>query len=149
MTREEVAEVETAQRERPHERPAQRALAFDLTARVHGRGEAERQVRVAEAAFSSSSGAIHDPEVLDVLYREVGGFPLTEELMRGDVLGIALASGLFPSKGEARRAIAQGGVSFDGRRVEDPDTRIAELVAGRYLLVRAGKKRLAVGRLGS
>jgi tyrosyl-tRNA synthetase len=89
---------------------------------------------------------VTDPEVLDVLYREVGGFELTDEVLRGDVVGLALASGLFASKGDARRAIAQGGLSVGGERVTSADQAIPVPVAGRYLVVRAGKKRLAVGR---
>ena len=56
-TADEVAELEAAHAASPETRPAQRALAYDLTERVHGREEAERQVRVAEAAFGG--GPIH------------------------------------------------------------------------------------------
>jgi len=144
LTREVIEAIAVEQAAAPGTRAAQRALAFDLTARVHGREEAERQVRVAEAAFSGAP--VTDPEVLDVLYREVGGFELTDEVLRGDVVGLALASGLFASKGDARRAIAQGGLSVGGERVTSADQAIPVSVAGRYLVVRAGKKRLAVGR---
>jgi len=145
LPRAEIDALAAQQAAQPGDRPAQHALAFDLTARVHGRAEAERQVRVAEAAFSSGSG-ITDPAVLDVLYDEVGGFHLTDELLAGDMLGLAVASGLFSSRGEARRAMTQGGLSVDGQRATTPDHGVPPLVADRYLLVRAGKKRLAVGR---
>jgi tyrosyl-tRNA synthetase len=140
----EVEKIAVEHEARPEGRVAQRALAFDLTARVHGRDEAERQVRVADAAFSGEP--IDDPVVLDVLYEQIGGFPLTEELVAGDALGLAMASGLFSSKGEARRAIGQGALSVDGTRLTAPDARLPDPVADRYLLVRVGKKRLAVGK---
>jgi tyrosyl-tRNA synthetase len=139
-----VAEEHGAQ---PEARAAQRSLAFDLTARVHGRDEAERQVRVADAAFSDQP--IRDPVVLDVLYEQVGGFELTDDVVRQGVMGTAIASGLFTSNGDARRAVAQGGLSVNGERMSALDQSLPELIEGRYLLVRVGKKRLAVGRRGA
>jgi len=99
---------------------------------------------VADAAFSGAP--ITDPEVLEVLHREVGGFVLTDEVLAGDMVDLALSSGLFTSKGDARRAISQGGLTVGGERVSSADQTLPDLVAGRYLVVRAGKKRLAVGR---
>ncbi len=144
MGEEDIKAIEAEQVQAPGARAAQRALAFDLTSRVHGRDEAERQVRVAEVAFSGSS--INDPDVLDVLHREVGGFALTDEVLAGDMIGLALASGLFASKSDARRAISQGGLSVGDERVSSTEQTIPAPVAGRYLVVRAGKRRLAVGR---
>ena len=99
---------------------------------------------MAAAAFSGEP--VTDPDVLDVLYKEIGGFVLTPELLGGDVVGLAVASGLFASNGEARRAITQGGLSVDGRRVTAPDEKVPSPGPGGHLLVRAGKKRLAVGK---
>lgn len=144
LSHEDVQEIVREQSERPEARPAQRALAFDLAARVHGREEAERQVRVAEAVFSGAP--VDDPEDLAALFRGLGGFTLTDDLLGGDVLSLVVASGLFSSRGEARRQIAQGGVSFGGARLASVEDPVPELVGGRYLLIRAGKKRLAVGR---
>ncbi|MBA2571316.1 MAG: tyrosine--tRNA ligase [Chloroflexi bacterium] len=144
MTPGDVDGIAVAQAERPHERPAQRALALDLTARVHGREQAEIQVRAGEAAFSGAP--VHDPEILETLYREVGGFVLTDEILQGDVLGLAVGSGLFSSRSEARRAFAQGGVAVGGERVTDSETPVPALIDDRYLVIRAGRKRLAVGR---
>jgi len=144
LGREEIEAIAAEQAAAPGERAAQRALAFDLTSRIHGQEEAERQVRVADAAFSGAP--ITDPEVLEVLHREVGGFVLTDEVLAGDMVDLALASRLFASKGDARRAISQGGLSVGGERVTSVDQAFPERVAGRYLLVRAGKKRLALGR---
>jgi tyrosyl-tRNA synthetase len=62
-------------------------------------------------------------------------------------LRVAVASGLFASNGEARRAIAQGGFSINGGRVASPDESV-EPIGGRWLLLRAGRKRLLVGRVG-
>ena len=53
-----------------------------------------------------------------------------------------MASGLFTSKSEARRAIAQGGMSVNGTRIASATTPLPEPVAGRYLVLRPGRKRL-------
>jgi tyrosyl-tRNA synthetase len=140
----EVYALEEEQQRVPERRPAQRALAFDLTARIHGRDEAERQVRVAEALFSGQP--VGDPDVLDVLFGELEHFEFGEEELGLDVLSLAVASGLYPSRGEARRQIAQGGLSINDERVTQPDAALPQPVAERYLVLRAGKKRTMIGR---
>ncbi len=80
----------------------QRALAFDLTARIHGRDEAERQQKVAEAAFSG--GALDDPAVLEVLFANVDHFDF-DGAETASALELAVASGAFASRGDARRTI--------------------------------------------
>jgi tyrosyl-tRNA synthetase len=144
MNRDEIDGVLALQAANPELRPAQRALALDLTARVHGREEAQRQVEASEAAFSGKP--VDDPAILELLHREVGGFPVDEQLGGSDALTVAAASGLFPSKGEARRAIAQGAFSVNGQRLIAADSTIPPAIAPGYWLVRAGRKRLAVGR---
>ena len=142
MNAAEVAAIEAQQSASPEARPAQRALAFDLTARVHGRAEAERQVRVAEAAFGG--GQILDPDVLDALFAALDHFEFDEDESRLDALGFAVASGLYQSRGEARRQIAQGGLSINDSRVTDGDAPLPEPIAGRYFVLRSGKKRLLI-----
>jgi tyrosyl-tRNA synthetase len=144
MSPDEVYALEEQQLSAPERRPAQRALAYDLTARIHGNEEAERQVRVAEAAFGGAP--LDEPEVLEVLFRELGGFEFGDEEVAAGALGLAVASGLVGSKGEARRLISQGGLSINDERVAAPDAEVPEPIAGRYLILRAGKKRLVVGR---
>ncbi len=139
-----IAQIEAEQVAHPEARAAQRALAHDLTARIHGADEADRQVRVAAAAFSGEP--IEDPEVLEVLGREVGGFALTPALAGGGVADLLIGAGLAASRAEARRLLEQGGVRINGARLA-PDGTIPELLHGRYLVVRVGRKKLAVGRV--
>ena len=142
MPKEQVEAILTEQAADPGRRAGQRAFAFDLTARVHGAAEADRQVRVAAAAFSAEPVA--DPEVLDVLFREVAGYDWSGE--GSDLITLAVDSGLFPSKSGARRAVAQGGMSVNGVRVASVDDPLPDPVAGRYLVFRQGRKRLVVVR---
>jgi tyrosyl-tRNA synthetase len=111
---------------------------------VHGRDEADRQVRVAEAAFSGAP--ISDPDVLDVLFDAVESYEFGAEEEGLDALSFAVASGLYSSRSEARRGIEQGGLTINDARISAVDAPLPELVAGRYLVLRAGRKRLLIAR---
>jgi tyrosyl-tRNA synthetase len=129
----------------PESRAAQKAVAFDLTARVHGDDEARRAVRVSEAAFSRDP--IRDPEILAGLFEAIDHFEFTTEDLAGGALRLAVASGLFASNGEARRTISQGGFSINDERVAAPEDAVPAPIDGRYLVVRMGKKGLRIGRV--
>jgi len=129
---------------RPEDRAAQRALARDVTTRTHGPEAAAHAERVSAAAFAREP--IRDPAVLATLHDSVGGFAFTDADLIGGALAIAIASGLFASAGEARRAISQGGLTIDADRISAPDATVPAPIDGEWLVVRAGKRRLAVGR---
>jgi tyrosyl-tRNA synthetase len=115
-----------------------------VTKRVHGEDEARKQQRVAEAAFSGD--LIGDVTALDVLFDELPSWEFTDEDLRGGALSAAVASGLYPSRSEANRQIAQGAFSVNGARVATADDALPEPIDGRYLVLRAGKKRLLIAR---
>lgn len=143
MTRDEVEALDAEQAAHPDRRAAQRALALDLTARVHGQAEATLQQRVSELAFSGEP--LVDPDVLQVLHDDVAGFEF--DASASTAFDVAVASGLFASRGDLRRAIAQGGVTLDARRVVDPSDPAGPAIAGRFHVVRHGRRRLSVGVL--
>lgn len=134
--------IAAEQAARPEGRHAQQALAFDLTARIHGAEEAQRQVALAEAAFAA---VVDDPEVLASLHQALGGFEFGPEAEAWTVLDLAVAAG-GASRAEARRLITQGGLSVNGERLADPTAAPPALIAGRYWWVSLGKKRRVVGR---
>jgi tyrosyl-tRNA synthetase len=129
---------------RPEARSAQRALARDVTTRTHGPEAAAHAERVSAAAFAREP--IRDPAVLATLHGSVGGFTFTDADSAGGPLAMANASGLFASAGEARRAIAQGGLTINEERITATDSPVPAPIEGEWLVVRAGKRRLAVGR---
>ena len=143
MSRDEVEALEAEQAAHPERRTAQRALARELTARVHGADEADLQHKVSDVAFSGLPTT--DPRVLDQLYDAIGGFEFDGQATT--VMEFALASGAFRSRGEVRRALQQGGLSVDGERVTDAEAAIPPPTAGRYHILRVGKRRVLVGRL--
>jgi tyrosyl-tRNA synthetase len=144
LDRGEIESLEEDQARHPEARPAQRALARELTARVHGEAARDSAVRVSEAAFSSAP--IRDPAVLATLHEAVDGFTFRDADLQGGALAFAVASGTFPSNGEARRTITQGGLSINDERIASPESPVPGPIAGEWLVVRVGKKRLRVGR---
>lgn len=143
MDREAVETHLAEQTARPETRAAQRAVAFDLTARIHGDGEARRQERLAEAAFAAS---VEDPDTLETLFAALGGFYFGAEAAAWTVLDLATAALGDGSRGEARRLISQGGLSVNGRRLSDPAAAPPAPIVGRYWWVGLGKRRRVVGR---
>ncbi len=143
--RDEVAELDRRLAEVPERREAQRALALDVTTRVHGRPEAERVVAASDAAFAP--GPLNDPEVLRTLHQDADGFDFTDQERPDGIARFLVAAGLFDSLGEVRRLIAGGGLSVADVRVSSPDDPVPEPVNGEWLPVRIGKRKLRVGRL--
>ena len=142
--REEIESLEAEIAARPEDRSAQRAMAADITRRTHGPEALADAERITDAAFSREP--IRDPSVLATLHGSVSGFSFTDGDLAAGPLAIATASGLFASAGEARRAILQGGLTIGDERVASLDAGVPAPVGGEWLLVRAGKRRLAVGR---
>ena len=150
LTADELAELDEATAERPHERAAQRRLARELTTLVHG--------QTATESVEHASGALFGRGELDRLDEATLAAALQEtsvaELAPGGPDGIVdllVATGLSASKGEARRTIAEGGVSVNNIRV-DSEAWIASpsnFLHGRWLVLRRGKRNIAgVCRVG-
>ena len=140
----EIEALEADLAAHPEARAAQRALARDLTTRVHGADAASHAERVAAAAFSGA--ALDDPAVLATLHAAADGFAFTAADGASGLVGLLVASGTFSSRGEARRMIEGGGLTVNDSRVTDPEAPVPALIGGEWLVVRVGKRRLRVGR---
>jgi len=111
---------------------AKEILARELTTLVHGEDEAKKAETSAKEIFTSGA-AINMPNT--VLTDE----ECTDEGI--DILSVLLKTGMVPSKSEARRAVTQGGVSVNGKKVLDIYTTYAkEDFQGEGLVVKKGKK---------
>ena len=148
-TQEEVAELDRLTAEAPGRRAAQRVLADDVTAFVHGADEAAKAARAAAALFTPEVGSLDE----DVLAAAVADAPSTELPASGlTVVEALVTSQLAPSGGAARRLVQQGGVSVNGVKLDPSDadrllTR-ADALHGRFLLLRKGKREQVVLRTG-
>jgi tyrosyl-tRNA synthetase len=143
LPREEIEALDAEIARAPEERAAQRALALDITTRTHGADAAARAV--ADSAVKFSSEPIIDPAVLRSLFDSAGGFDFDPATLAAGTAVVLAEAGLFASKGEARRMISSGGVTVNGRRVDDPAF-VPEPIAGEWLDVRIGKRRREIGR---
>ena len=144
-SREEIESLEAEAQSAPERRPAQHALADDITRRVHGPDEAARAVSASEAAFSGQQ--LVDPDVLRTLHDHAGGFDFTADQRDSGMARFLVDAGVFDSLGEVRRLIAGGGLTVADVRVASPDDPVPEPVAGEWIPVRIGKRKLRVGRL--
>jgi tyrosyl-tRNA synthetase len=144
MEQEQILGLSAETEEAPELRSAQRALAYDVTRRVHGQEQADRVVAASEAAFASEP--IVDPATLAAIHESAGGFEFTDQQRRAGSLAFVVDTGLVASRGEARRLIAGGGLTIGTVRVASQDDPVPEPIAGKWLVVRIGKRRLAVGR---
>ncbi|WP_407342489.1 tyrosine--tRNA ligase [Pengzhenrongella phosphoraccumulans] len=142
-TRDQIAELEQSVAERPAAREAQRALAFDVTALVHGRAAADKVVAASAALFGR--GELRDLDE-PTTAAAVAELP-TAAGGAGDLLvDLLAATGVVPSKAAARRAIAEGGASVNNVKIVDEAAALApsDLLHGRWAVLRRGKRTLAV-----
>ena len=144
--REEIKQLLSEQKKNPGARTAQRELARDVTERVHG--EAARNAMVAsEILFGDFDPRNASGSVFATLAQEIP----TASVSNNDALTLIDAvvhAGLATSKGEARRAIDQGGVYVNQQRITAVDKRIdpSDWLADGHLLLRKGKKEYALLR---
>jgi tyrosyl-tRNA synthetase len=140
--REEIEDLARRTAERPEQRAAQRVLADDVTALVHGPAERDAAVQAAEAVFGRSDLRELPESVLDDVAAEIGAAQLEANGDLPTVAEVLAAGGVVPSKSAARRAISEGGAYVNNERVTDPEARLAEydLLHGRYVIVRRGKR---------
>ena len=149
-SRDEIEALARQTAEQPQLRAAQRALADDVTALVHGPGERDQAVAAASALFGRADLDELDEATLAGVVAEVGGVEVGPTPTLPTVVEVLERSGVVPSKGAARRAIAEGGAYLNNRRVTDPEAvlRESDLLHGRYIIVRRGRKTVGAVSIG-
>ncbi|MFJ9952544.1 tyrosine--tRNA ligase [Kitasatospora sp. NPDC091207] len=147
-SKEEIEELERETTERPAARLAQRALAEELTTLVHGAEQYDRAVAASKALFGQGDLADLEEPTLAAALAEVPKAEVTELQLVVDLL---VAVGLAPSRSAARRTIKEGGAYLNNVKVTDEETvpTEADLLHGRWLVLRRGKRNLAAAELVS
>ncbi|HEX8851664.1 MAG TPA: tyrosine--tRNA ligase [Gemmatimonadaceae bacterium] len=148
------AEIEALERElveHPEKREAQRALARDVTARVHGEDAARVAGEVSALLFGGAEARSLSLGAVEALAREITTVdaPLPSE--SADVLDLLVSTSLAASRGAAKRLVEQGGVYVNGARVAMSARTIEEssLLAGGHALLRKGARDYALVRFVS
>ena len=153
LDRSAVDALEATTKSEPEKREAQRVLAREVTARVHGADQVTRAEQASTVVFSEDIATLDADDVLAV-FDDVPSTELPGETFDGEGIGIVdlvARVQLAPSKGEARRLVQSGGVYVNNRRIADPQARIMrhQAVGGRLFLLRKGQKQNHLVRLST
>ena len=143
LSRAEIEELARSVAEEPHKRAAQRRLAYDVTSLIHGTEATDKVIAASAALFGQGDISELDEGTLTAATAE-----LPRVVVDGSSMGIVdllVASGLSASNSAARRTVAEGGAYVNNHTVTDADAEIGsdQLLHGRYLLLRRGKRTLA------
>ena len=147
-TREEIEELATATAEKPHLRLAQKALAEDVTTLVHGADQCARVEAASRALFGQGDLTALDERTLAAAVEEL---PTAKVAALAPLYELFADTGIVPSRSAARRAIQEGGAYLNNAKIEDVDAVPAQedLLHGRWLLLRRGRRTLAAVELAS
>ncbi|MGW6061018.1 tyrosine--tRNA ligase [Streptomyces sp. NPDC055189] len=140
-SREELEELEKLTDERPQARAAQRALAEELTTLVHGADQCAAVIAASKALFGQGELGDLDEATLSAALSEL---PRVQVGELGPVVDLLAEVGLVASKSAARRTVKEGGAYVNNAKVasEDAVPSRDELLHGRWLVLRRGKKNL-------
>ncbi|MEQ9422878.1 MAG: tyrosine--tRNA ligase [Cyclobacteriaceae bacterium] len=148
-SKDEIEALEKEHAETPHLRILQKALAEDITTRVHGKEELDSAIKASQILFGKSVTEELKSLREDLLLSVLDGVPQiginkstldTAENVT-DLLSVLTNNQIFKSKGEARKMIDQGGVSVNKAKLEAFDQSVNfDLLHNKYLLVQRGKK---------
>jgi len=146
--KETIEALEAEQDAAPHLRVLQKALAKDITVRVHGEAAYEKAIKSSEFLFGNIGieflSELNDDEVLG-LFEGVPNFNISmNELQQGINIVDLLAAHttVFPSKGEAKKMIQGGGAAINKLKINSVDDvyKPDALISGKYLIAQKGKK---------
>ena len=145
LGQEEIEQLIQVHRQDASKRELQKRLAQELTIFVHGEEEYYKAIETTNKLFAQQSApaesfSIEDLENMQGIVRI--GYA-REKLSTGvDAVSFLSETGIFPSKGEARKMIQNGGVSINRNKIETPTDTVNDrlLLHGKYLLIQKGKK---------
>lgn len=151
LDQETIEGLEASLIENPGAREAHRALAEEVTERVHGATGLERARQATEVLFGGSLEGLSAHEIEDV-FSDVPSSQCSQQALEGDGIGVVeflAEQGIVKSRGEARRAVEQGGVYLNNQRVQDVHQKLSpeDALDGRFLLIRRGKRNYHLVRL--
>jgi len=150
-SREEIESLEAEHAQAPHLRILQKALAADITARVHSEEELQKALQASQILFGQSTAedlkGLDARTLLDV-FEGVPQMEVQKEAIQAGlpILEVLCAdTALFASRGEAKKLLAAGGVSLNKSKVDAAYIVTSEdIIGGGYLLAQKGKKNYAL-----
>jgi tyrosyl-tRNA synthetase len=154
MTREEIEALEAEQTQDPGKRPMQKALAKDITCRVHSVADYEAAVAASEILFGKSTDEdlrkLSGETLMEIFEGVPQGNVGADELSAGiSIVDALVKSGFMKSNGEARRALQEGSISVNKVKVDaERVLSTADVLAGGVVLLQKGKKNYFLLRAG-
>jgi tyrosyl-tRNA synthetase len=153
-TREEIEALEAEQQLDPSKRPMQKALAKDISCRVHSLADYEAAVAASEILFGKSTDddlrKLSGETLMEIFEGVPQGNVGADELSAGlSIVDAMVKSGFMKSNGEARRALQEGSISVN--KVKADAERVltqADVLAGGVVLLQRGKKNYFLLRVG-
>jgi tyrosyl-tRNA synthetase len=144
LSKEEIDELEQNVKTAPEKREAQRRLAREVTAMLHGETELEKTVRASEVLFGKEMSGLTVDQIVDI-FADVPSTEIAKSKIGSDgfTLSDALVlAGLAPSKGEAKRLVQGGGVAVNNIRADDArrSITVSDFIDGQVLVLRKGAK---------
>ncbi len=145
-TREEVESLMAEHEKTPHLRLLQKALADEVTSRVHSLADLAKAKETTDILFGSSFEDFKKltPEEIEDAFDSSLTYSIARELFDQGLDIVSLLgerTSVYPSKGEARKAIQGNGVSLNKMKVAiDKKIATTDLLYGKYLLAQKGKK---------
>ena len=143
--REELDSLFETLKSNPGAREAHRELAREVTTLVHGENECKKAENAAKALFGQSEIGELDLVTLESAIQELPKTEIVKSSPLPTWVDLITATGVIESKSAARRIIKEGGAYLNNKKVasEDFAPSPADLLHGRYLLLRKGKRELA------
>ena len=146
MTREEIEALEAEQTQDPGKRPMQKALAKDITCRVHSVADYEAAVAASDILFGKSTDEdlrkLSSETLMEIFEGVPQGDITRDELSAGlSIVDAFVKSGFMKSNGEARRALQEGSISVNKVKVDaERVITTKDLLADGLVLFQRGKK---------
>jgi tyrosyl-tRNA synthetase len=146
----EIGSLLSEHAQAPDKRLAQKALALEMTARIHGPTTASVIQTISEVVFGSealTTLAHISPDLLRTILQEMPHYEVPENALHEPLLQVLSRIGFLPSKSEGRRLIQQNGLSINKKPVRTPEAQLqdyaSEGILRPYFLLQRGKKHLA------
>lgn len=148
LSREEIEVLEEEHKKAPHLRILQKALANDITIRVHSEEDLQTAINASEILFGNGTTetlrSLNERDLLNV-FEGVPQVEISKERIQPGVPIVDFLSemtSIFPSKGEARKMVQGGGISINKHKVESIERNVdaSDLLNDKYILAQKGKK---------
>ena len=145
LNKQEIAELLENHFVRPEERGLQKALAKEITTLVHGEHEWKKATEQTDKLFANLAAPAESLTEADLLSLDgIVRSPFSADRIKQgiNVISLLAESGIFSSKGEARKMVQNGGISINRSKVENQTMVVNSelLLHGKFILVQRGKK---------